>query len=136
MSFDDNIQHEKHLGYNVQRLREILGMKQSALADNLGMSQQNISKLESSAEIAEETLIRLAEGLGINVELIKNFNEERAIYNISCNFSDHAMLNNYPTFHPIEELKKLHEEKIILYERIIKEKDEMMARLETLIKGK
>ncbi len=34
---------------------------------------------------------------------------------------------------PIEEIKKLHEEKIMLYERMLKEKDEMMARLEKLI---
>ena len=33
----------------------------------------------------------------------------------------------------IEEIKKLHEEKIALYERMLKEKDEMMARLEKLI---
>lgn len=133
MNFDDKLQQEKHLGYNLQRIREMLGMKQSALADNVGMSQQNISKLESSADIPEDTLEKLAVGLGINVELIKNFNEDKAIYNISCNFSDNAMLNNYPTIHPIEELKKLHEEKIVLYERMIKEKEEMMVELKKLI---
>jgi hypothetical protein len=43
-----------------------------------------------------------------------------------------------PTFNinPIEEIKKLHEEKIALYERMLKEKDEMMARLERLMEGK
>ncbi len=35
--------------------------------------------------------------------------------------------------HTLDEIKKLHEEKIALYERMIKEKDEMMARLEKLI---
>jgi hypothetical protein len=33
----------------------------------------------------------------------------------------------------LEEIKKLHEEKIELYERMLKEKDEMMGRLERLI---
>lgn len=32
-----------------------------------------------------------------------------------------------------EELKKLHEEKIALFERMLKEKDEIMARLEKLV---
>lgn len=36
----------------------------------------------------------------------------------------------------IEQIIKLHEEKITLYERMLKEKDEMMDRLEKLIKGK
>jgi hypothetical protein len=35
---------------------------------------------------------------------------------------------------PIEKLIQLHEEKIALYERMLKEKDEMMARLENLFK--
>ena len=34
---------------------------------------------------------------------------------------------------PIDKLIQLHEEKIALYERMLKEKDEMMARLEKLI---
>lgn len=33
-------------------------------------------------------------------------------------------------------LIQLHEEKIALYERMLKEKDEMMGRLERLIEGK
>jgi hypothetical protein len=33
----------------------------------------------------------------------------------------------------VEEIKKLNEEKIELYERMLKEKDEMMGRLERLI---
>ncbi len=43
--------------------------------------------------------------------------------------------NSKPTFNinPIEEIKKLHEEKIALYERMLKEKDEMMSRLEKLL---
>lgn len=41
-----------------------------------------------------------------------------------------------PTFNlnHIEKLIQLHEEKIALYERMLKEKDEMMARLEKLLK--
>lgn len=34
---------------------------------------------------------------------------------------------------PIDEIRKLHEEKIVLFERMLKEKDDMMARLEKLI---
>lgn len=35
-----------HLGHNVKRIREILGIKQDTLATQLGLSQQAISSLE------------------------------------------------------------------------------------------
>jgi len=46
--------------------------------------------------------------------------------------------NSQPTFNinPIEEIRKLHDEKIALYERMLKEKDEMMESLEQLIKAR
>lgn len=37
-----------HLGRRVERLREIVGMKQETLAQALGVSQQAISKMEQS----------------------------------------------------------------------------------------
>ena len=58
---------------------------------------------------------------------------------ISNTFGDNACVGNPNStfnFNPIEEIKKLHEEKIALYEKMLKEKDEMMARLERLIERK
>ena len=59
---------------------------------------------------------------------------------ISNTFNEGSFLNtgHTPTFNvnPIDKLLQLHEEKIALYERMLKEKDEMMARLERLIGGK
>jgi hypothetical protein len=43
------------------------------------------------------------------------------------------ILKKYNRFHPVEKIIQLHEEKIALYERMLKEKDEMMERLERLI---
>ena len=44
-------------------------------------------------------------------------------------------MNVYPTIYntPVEEIRKLHDEKMDLYERMLKEKDEMIGRLERLI---
>lgn len=58
---------------------------------------------------------------------------------IANTFGDNACVDNPNStfnFNPIAELKKLHEEKIALYERMIKEKDEMMGRLERMIENK
>nr|MBU3862514.1 XRE family transcriptional regulator [Flavobacterium sp. MC2016-06] len=77
--------------------------------------------------------------LKIPVEAFQNFDEEQAVNIISNTFNiekDAYIGNAKPVFNinPLDELKKLHEEKIALYERMLKEKDEMMARLEKLIK--
>jgi transcriptional regulator with XRE-family HTH domain len=87
--FETEEKTKVHLGRNVGRIREIIGMKQIVLAEKTGMSQQNISKLEQSEDIPEETLDKLAKGLGVTAEFIKTFNEERAIYNIQTNNSFH-----------------------------------------------
>ncbi|MGN7787826.1 helix-turn-helix domain-containing protein [Niabella sp. 22666] len=127
-----------HEGRNIKRFREMLGIKQDALAADLGddWNQQKISLLEQKETVDPAILQIVSTALKIPVEAIQNFDEEAAVNLISCNFSDNAMFNNrIEVFNnnPIEELKKLHEEKMALYERMLKEKDEMMARLEKLI---
>lgn len=90
--FQDNLVEKVHLGHNVQRIREILGYKQITLAEIVETSQQSISKWEQSADIPDEILEKLAKGLGVTPEFIKNFKEEKAIYNIqnNNNFHDHS----------------------------------------------
>jgi len=127
-----------HQGRNVKRFREMLGIKQEALAFDLGndWNQKKISMLEQKDVIEDDILDQISHALKIPVEAFQNFDEEQAINIISNTFHDTQGLINYnPTFNnnPIEKLIKLHEEKIELYERMLKEKDEMMARLEKLI---
>jgi transcriptional regulator with XRE-family HTH domain len=125
-----------HEGRNVKRFREMLGIKQDALAADLGddWNQQKVSLLEQKETIDPALLQQISSALKIPAEAIQNFDEEQAITVISSTFNDNAaVVNNNPTFHPIEKLVQLHEEKIALYERMLKEKDEMMARLEKLL---
>jgi transcriptional regulator with XRE-family HTH domain len=128
-----------HQGRNVKRFREMLGIKQEALAFDLGeeWNQKKISLLEQKDIVEDDLLEAISKALKIPVEAFKNFDEEQAINIISNTFGEHAFSNsfNYGTinFHPIEKLVALHEEKIALYERMLKEKDEMMNRLEKLI---
>ncbi|WP_339863725.1 helix-turn-helix transcriptional regulator [uncultured Algoriphagus sp.] len=132
-----------HQGRNVKRFREMLGIKQEALAYELGedWNQKKISLLEQKEEIEASLLFQIAEALKLPVEVFRNFDEEQAVNIISNTFNiekDAYVGNSKPIFNinPLEEIKKLHEEKIALYERMLKKKDEMMARLEQLIKGK
>ncbi|SNS00999.1 hypothetical protein SAMN04487979_14120 [Flavobacterium sp. ov086] len=117
----------------------MLGIKQEALAFDLGndWNQKKISVLEQKDVIEDDILRQISNSLKIPVEAFKNFDEEQAVNIISNTFSDFkdgaSAINIHPTFNPVKEVLKLHEEKIALYERMLKEKDEMMARLEKLI---
>jgi len=127
-----------HQGRNVKRFREMLGIKQEALAYALGedWNQKKVSLLEQKDVIEEDMLKQISGALKIPVEAFVNFDEEQAVNLISCTFSDNAMFNNrieVQNNNPFDQLVKLHEEKIALYERMLREKDEMMGRLERLI---
>ena len=132
-----------HEGRNVKRFREMLGIKQDALAADLGddWNQQKVSLLEQKETIDPVLLQQISAALKIPAEAIQNFDEEQAVNIIANTFSlDNGSIfnahNTNPIFNPIETILKLHEEKIVLYERMLKEKDEMMGRLEKLIEKK
>jgi transcriptional regulator with XRE-family HTH domain len=131
-----------HEGRNLKRFREMLAIKQDHLAFELGedWNQQKISLLEQKEKIDSDILERVAAILKIPAEAIRNFDEDQAINIISNTFTENTIGNsfNYGTIHlhPIEKIVQLHEEKIALYERMLKEKDEMMGRLERLVGGR
>jgi len=81
-------QEEKiHEGKNLKRIREIMGMKQEVLGQKCEskFDQRRISEFENSWTIAEPALKELADALGVTVEFIRAFNEEKAIFNIQNN---------------------------------------------------
>ena len=103
------------------------------------MSQQNVSKLEQSAVIPEDTLERLAQGLGVSPEFIKNFNEEKAVYNIQSNtvLNDNSLNQYQPTIYNPSEVDKI----VQLFEKLLqseKEKGALLSKanqaLEALLK--
>lgn len=130
-----------HQGRNIKRFREMLNIKQEALAYDLGedWNQKKISMLEQKDVIEDNLLKQISAVLKIPVEAFQNFDEEHAINIITNTFGDNSVNgigyqnNENPIFNPIEQVIKMHEEKIALYERMLKEKDEMMERLTKLI---
>jgi transcriptional regulator with XRE-family HTH domain len=81
-----------HIGRKIERIRLLRGLKQDAFASALGITQQAVSKMESSEEVEEERLNKVAEVLGVTPEVIRNFNEEALFNNINNTFHDHASL--------------------------------------------
>ncbi|WP_312090328.1 helix-turn-helix transcriptional regulator [Chryseobacterium sp.] len=130
-----------HQGRNVKRFREMLGIKQEALAFDLGedWNQKKVSLLEQKDIIEDPLLQKISEVLKIPIEAFKNFDEQQAINIISNTFENcqqPASVFYNSTINPVEQLIKVHEEKIALYERMLKEKDDMMSRLEKIINSK
>lgn len=130
--------NKKHLGYNVKRLREILGVKQEDLAERLHLTQQTISKIENKEDLDNETLEKIANAMNIPSEAIKNFTDERAINIISNTFSGNysALYNNSTINNPIERIVQLYDEKVALYERMLQSEKEKVALLEDLLRNK
>ena len=134
------MEHKKiHQGRNVKRFREMLGIKQEALAYELGddWNQKKISLLETKETIDLPLLRQISEALKIPVEAFQNFDEEQAINVISntINNNDNATMTNpaifnyQPTFNPIDKM-------IELYERMLQQQKEMIEKLEKLIERK
>ena len=128
-----------HQGHNIKRFREILGIEQEALASDLGEDwDQKISLLEQKETIENPLLQKISEVMKIPVEAFQNFDDKQAVNVISNTFNGGAYIGNSGgtyNINPLVEIIKIHEEKISLYERMLKEKDEMMAMLDALIKN-
>jgi transcriptional regulator with XRE-family HTH domain len=131
----------KHIGRNISRIRELRDMKQEALAQALGMSQQTVSAIENSETIEDGKLAEVAKALGVTVEAIKNFSEENMISYFNS-FHDNSTNNGqnaaYPiyNFNPLDKLIEVYDEKEKLYERLIQAEKEKVEYLEKIIKGK
>ncbi len=133
--------NKTHLGHNVKRLREMLGIKQEALATELGddWNQKKISVLEQKEVIDDGLLAEISKALQIPVEAIKNFDEEKTIYNISCNFSDNAVNNNAINVQNINTADKWMEaleENKKLYERLLQSEREKVELLQSMLAKK
>ena len=128
-----------HQGRNIKRFREMLGLKQEGLAYELGddWNQKKVSLLEQKEVVDAVLLEQVAKVLKVPADAIKNLTDEGAVNIISNTFNEGSFLNtgHIPTFNinPLDRIIQLHNEKIALYERMLKEKDEMMAKLERLM---
>jgi len=101
----------------------MLGIKQDALAVELGddWTQSKISHLEAKENIEPAILEQVAKALKVPAEAIRNFDED-ATFNIMANtYHDNSASVHY-SFNPVDKI-------IELYERMLKEKDELIAKL-------
>ncbi|AQX84683.1 helix-turn-helix transcriptional regulator [Elizabethkingia bruuniana] len=125
-----------HQGRNIKRFREMLGIKQDALAYELGKdwNQKKISLLEQKESVEKDILEQVAKILKVPTEAIENFDEEQAVNIISNTFTSNDTstlnaINIQPTFNPLDKM-------VELYERMLQQQKEMIEKLERLIHEK
>jgi len=125
-----------HEGRNVKRFREMLGMKQEALAIELGgdWTQKRVSLLEQKDQIDTAILDEVAKALKIPVDAIQNFDEAQAVNVIANTFNERSFENAFANnctfnFNPLDKM-------VDLYERMIQQQKEMIEKLERLIEKK
>lgn len=133
MDADTVIMPRVHQGRNIKRFRDILGVKQEALAAKLEMTQQAFSKLEQKEQIEDEMLDKIVKILHVSTEALKTMSEEATInyFNTFTNSeNEHFFSQNCQyTFNPIDKI-------VELYERLVKAEQEKVALLEEQLKKK
>ena len=127
-----------HHGRNIKRFREMMGIKQEALAFELGedWSQKKISLLEQKEEVEESLIRQVAEILKVPAEAIKSFDEDQVVNIISNTFNDQSNgYNYYPTFNinPLEKWLESLEENKKLYERLLESEREKVEILKKIL---
>jgi len=107
-----------HQGRNIKRFREMLGIKQEALALELGddWNQRKVSLLEQKEEVEADILKQVSNALKVPVQAIENFDEEAAVsyintFNDSSSNTGTIGNNNNCTLHfnPIDKVMELFE---------------------------
>ena len=129
-----------HHGHAIKRIRRTLGVKQEALASDLGLSQAQISTYEHKKVIDDGMIEKFAKALNVAPALIKELEEDPVTVIIENNTLEKGNIiagdNNNFNPDPVDRIIELSNEKTALYERMLELEKEKNALLEKLLKEK
>ncbi len=112
------------LGYKIRAIRDMQGISQEYLANQLGISQSTMSKIENDEMAVNfEKLYEISQILGVDINNVLNF-DKSVVFN-SCNQSG---LHNHYTF-TSDDVKQI-------YSQLLDEKDARIKLLEEFLKSK
>lgn len=129
-----------HQGHNVRIAREVKGIKQEVLAEQMKTTQPTISKHENSRIVEDGWLEKYAEALGVSIDFLKTWEEnaktivfESNVVNNQDNAGTNTHVgytndNNNAMLNPLDKVTEL-------YERLLKEKDEKYTTLEKRVQN-
>jgi transcriptional regulator with XRE-family HTH domain len=130
-TFEPNPPPKVHHGRNIKHLREMLGVKQEYIAQEMKLTQQAVSKLEQRKVVEDELMDQVSKILNVPVDAIRNLDEDATTNFIKTYYDtpvDRLLASNYP-FNPIEKV-------VELYERLLTAEKEKVAMLGDLLNGR
>ncbi|OYD40439.1 helix-turn-helix domain-containing protein [Sphingobacterium cellulitidis] len=105
-----------HKGRKIERVRKLRGWTQSDLAERMKISKQAVSKLEQSENIGDEKFKEVAEALGVTYEGLRDFTEEKVLYNTN-NFYENSGVSASNIAANVENIHNPLKETIEMFER-------------------
>lgn len=142
-------QWNTHHGHAIKRIRRDKGLSQKNLAQLINMAQQTVGRYEEQEKIDDEILERFANGLDVSVDLIKELEDNKPLtYYIENNtFSNkdnsiginvgESTTINHPAekafYTSLEQMQKLYDNSIQLYNQLLTSTQEKIAILEKKI---
>ncbi len=101
------------IGPNIKFLRNLKGLKQEAVAIELGISQSEYSLIENSDTVDDQIIFQIAQIINVTPEIIKEFNENQAFYSIENKVENTTITENahgiHQVFSPVEKVVELYE---------------------------
>jgi transcriptional regulator with XRE-family HTH domain len=110
-----------HLGENIARIRGMRRMTQKEVAGKIMIGQSDYSRIEQKAQIEDDLLEKIAKALEVSSDMIREFREE-AIFTNNVYEQNNSISQIYFQTNPIDKI-------VELYERMLKEKDELINHL-------
>ena len=131
METEEKINSNVHHGHNIRRTRIEKNMNQDILSEKVSMSQPTVSRYESMRIIEDDILERFAKALNVPKDYLKTLEEDapsivfenNSITNNQAGLNDEISNDNRITNNPIDKITEL-------YERLLKDKDDMIAELQ------
>ena len=113
------------IGENIRKVRDLKGFSQQALAESIGLSQKQLSRIETNqVSPTFDTLEKICEALGISLKNLLQFNEDFVFNNVveTQNGGEFIAYNN-------TDIKQIEN----LYKQLLVEKDKIISMLEAKV---
>jgi len=115
------------LGHKIKNIRELKNLTQEFVAEKLDISQSAYSKIERETKISDEKLAQIAEILEVSTEDIKAFDSQK-YFNSFNNVTGDKNGSFIIEIEDTELIKKLYEDKIVLLEELLKQKNKELEK--------
>jgi len=115
------------LGHKIKNIRELKNLTQEFVAEKLDISQSAYSKIERETKISDEKLSQIAEILEVSTEDIKAFDSQK-YFNSFNNVTGDKNGSFIIEIEDTELIKKLYEDKIVLLEELLKQKNKELEK--------